>query len=306
MKRSHLDVLVGLFVLSAFALLMWSTMQIGTLPGLFGPDGRLFLARFDNVAGLDLETDVLLAGVPVGKVAKIELVGHEARVSLRIEDPTLQIPVDSVVAIRSRGLLGERVIEVLPGDSDQKLVSGGAFTRTQAAADIDLLIERATQVAGDIQEVSATFRNVLGGADGEEALQEVLANIRAVSGDLRRVVETNEAGIERIVKNLDAFSGDIAGITRDNREGIDDLVQGMRTASSKLNTALDSLVALSGRVERGEGSLGKLMSDDALYDEVDAALADARATLRAVRRAAEEAQEQIPATILTTIFGSLF
>ncbi|MCH6563228.1 MAG: MCE family protein [Myxococcales bacterium] len=306
MKRSHLDLFVGLFVLSALALLMWSTMRIGALPGLFAKEGRMFLARFDNVGGLDLETDVLVAGVPVGKVAKIELVGHDARVTLRIEDPQLQIPIDSVVAIRSRGLLGERVLEILLGDSEQRLVSGGAFTRTQAAADIDLLIERATQVAGDIQEISATFRNVLGGPDGEEALQEVLSNIRSVSWDLRRVVETNEAGVERIVKNLDAFSSDVAGLTRNNREGIDELVQGLRTASRKLNRALDSLANLSGKVERGEGTVGKLLTDDAIYQELDATLTDARATLREVRRAAEEAQEQIPATILTTIFGSLF
>ncbi len=306
MKRSRLDLLVGLFVLSALALLMWSTMQVGALPGLFAKEGRMFLARFDNVGGLDLETDVLVAGVPVGKVAKIELEGHDARVTLRIEDPQLRIPIDSVVAIRSRGMLGERVLEILPGDSEQRLVPGGAFTRTQAAADIDLLIERATQVAGDIQEVSATFRNVLGGPDGEEALQEVLSNIRAVSWDLRRVVETNEAGIERIVKNLDAFSSDVAGLTRENREGINELVQGLRMASRKLNRALGSLANLSGKVERGEGTVGKLLTDDALYQELDATLTDARATLREMRRAAEEVQEQIPATILTTIFGSLF
>ena len=306
MKRTQLDMVVGLFVLAALALLMWGSMQIGALPGLFGEDGRRLLARFENVSGLDRETDVLIAGVPVGKVAEIELAGHEARVTLRIEDPELQIPVDSVVAIRSRGLLGERVLEILPGESDQMLVLGGVFTRTQPAADVDLLIERVTEVAGDIQEVSATFRNVLGGGDGEEALQEVLANIRAVSGDLRRVVETNEAGIERIVTNLDAFSGDMAGLSGGNREGIEELLEGFRTASRKLNTALDNLVEISAQVERGEGSLGKLVTDDALYDQVDGALTDARAALREVRRAAEETQEQIPATILTTIFGSLF
>ena len=84
------------------------------------------------------------------------------------------------------------------------------------------------------------------------------------------------------------------------------MVSGMQTASLKMNRALDSLVEVTGQVERGEGSLGKLISDDALYDQVDQALTDARDALREVRRAAEETQEQIPATILTTLFGSLF
>ena len=306
MKRARVDIVVGLFVLATFVLLMWGTAQIGALPGVFKEEGRELLARFDNVSGLDVETDVLLAGVPVGKVGKIELAGREARVTIRIEHPGLEIPVDSVVSIRSRGLLGERVLEIVPGESNQMLVAGGVFTRTRAAANIDVLIEQVTEVAVDIKEVSATFRNVLGGPEGEEALQEMLANMRAVSGDLRRVVETNEEGIERIVTNLDLFSSDLAGLTNENREGLGEMVSGMQTASVKMNQALDSLVTVTDKVERGEGSLGKLLSDDALYNEVDQALADARAALREVRRAAEETQEQIPATILTTLFGSLF
>ena len=186
------------------------------------------------------------------------------------------------------------------------LYDGGAFTRTKAAANMDLLVDRLTDIAGDVKEVSATFRNVLGDAEGEEALHEIVANVRAVSADLRRVVEANEKGIERIVGNLGSFSSDIAELTANNKGRIDSMLQGMQMASAKLNTALDHLVDISARIDAGEGTLGKLLSDDELYEEVDATIADARATLLEVRRAAEEAQEQIPATILTTIFGSLF
>jgi phospholipid/cholesterol/gamma-HCH transport system substrate-binding protein len=307
MNRAQQEIVVGGFVVAAFVVLMWGTMQIGAFPGVFGSAGQMHLvARFDNVAGLDLETDVLIAGVPVGKVAKVALDGHHARVTLRIESPDASIPMDSVVAIRSRGLLGERVIEIVPGDATQMMADGGAFTRTQAAANVDLLVDRLTDIAADIKEVSTTFRNVLGDPEGEEAMYEIVANLRAVSTDLRRVVEENEKGIERVVKNLDSFSSDLAQLTDGNRQQIDEMLKGLHAASGKLNDTLDVLVELSAKVERGEGTLGKLLDDGELYMEVDAAIADARATLREVRRAAEETQEQIPVTILSTVFGSLF
>ncbi|MFQ5513687.1 MAG: MlaD family protein [Myxococcota bacterium] len=306
MNRSRAELVVGLFVLATFGLLMWGTLQIGALPGLFGREGRRLSARFENVAGLDRETDVLVAGVPVGKVDDIELDGHQARVILRIEKPDLELPIDSLVAIRSRGLLGEKVVEIVPGESGQMLSSGGHFTRTQAAADVDELLDRLNGIAGDIKEVSATFRNVLGNAEGEEALHEILANVRSVSGDLRRIVEQNERGIERIVQNMDSFSSDLASLTEGNRGRIEEMIESLHSASGTLNGALENLARLSERLERGEGTLGKLLSDEDLYNEVDAVIADVRAALREVRRAAEETQEQIPATILTTIFGSLF
>lgn len=304
--RGRENTLVGAFVLGTFVLLFWGSLQIGAFSSFFAPEGRVFLARFDNVAGLDVETDVLMAGVAIGKVTRIELVGHQARVTLRITDPALRIPVDSVVTIRSHGLLGERVLEIVPGQSTRGLDPGGVFTRTRAAADVDVLIDRISGVAGDIQQVSATLRNVLGGPEGEEALQEVLANTRAMSSHLRSIVENNEEGIERIVMNLDAFSSDLAELSDEHKEDVRVLLGGLRDASAKVNHALDNLVEVSDRIERGEGTLGMLMSDDGLYQEVDAAIADVRAALREVRRAAEETQEQIPATVLTTLFGSLF
>jgi phospholipid/cholesterol/gamma-HCH transport system substrate-binding protein len=306
MKRTQMDVAVGLFVLVAFGILMWGSVQIGALRGWVGAEGKRVVARFHNVSGLDQEAQVLIAGVPIGRVDSLELEDHVARVTLRIEDPSVQIPVDSVVAIRSRGLLGERVVEIVPGRSDVLVQSGGVLARTEEAADIDQLVNRLSRISDDVQQITATFRNVLGSAAGEESLRDILANVRGLTADLRRVIVDNEEGIEQVVDNLQSFSSDLAGLTDVHRMALTELVVNFRNASQKLVGALDSLGRVAERVERGEGSLGKLLADDTLYTDVDSALQEARAALREVRRAAEEAQEQVPATILITLFGALF
>lgn len=306
MNRARPEVLVGLFVLAAFGVLMWGSLQLGLLRDLAGENGRRLIARFDDVSGLDEQARVLVAGVKVGYVEALELEGGAARVTLRIEEDSLEVPVDSLVALRSRGLLGERVVEIVPGESDQLLDADGVLTHTREAADIDLFVRRLSRVADDVQAISATFRNVLGTPEGEESLQEVLANTRALTADLRRIVDENEARLERVVISFETFSDDLATLTQENRESVAGLVENFRHASESLNASLDALARLSANLEQGEGTLGRLVASDDLYTDLDATLVEARAALREIRRAAEETQEQVPATILTTLLGSLF
>jgi phospholipid/cholesterol/gamma-HCH transport system substrate-binding protein len=242
----------------------------------------------------------------VGKVSKIVLDGSRALVTVRLDDDAVEIPIDSIVRIRSRGLLGEKVLEIVPGKSPILLESGGVLTRTRSTRSVDELADRLTAVADDLHHVSTTFRNVLGGAEGEEAVREVLANSRALTGMLRRMVEDNDERIEGIARNLESFSSDLAAFSAENRDSLGATVEQFRTASERLGSAVDHLAEVSGRLERGEGTIGKLLSDDELYENLDGLLKEARAAVTEVRRAAEETQEQIPATILTTLMGSLF
>jgi phospholipid/cholesterol/gamma-HCH transport system substrate-binding protein len=306
LNRTQTDIAVGLFVLVAFAVLMWGSVQVGAIRGWTGTEARRIVARFEDVSGLDEESEVLVAGVRVGRVERMELEGGQARVTIRVENDDLVVPVDSVVAIRSRGLLGEKVVEIVPGRSDLRIEEDGALASTQEATDLGQLVNRLGAIASDIEQVSDTFRRVLGGPEGEASLREIVSNVQTTTSDLRALVERNEERVDRAFSNFDSFSSDLAQLTAENRDSISELVSSYSDASTKLNTALDSLVRVSEQVERGEGTLGKLLSDDELYQEVDAALVEARGALREVRRAAEETQEQVPATILTVLIGSLF
>jgi phospholipid/cholesterol/gamma-HCH transport system substrate-binding protein len=306
LNRTQTDIAVGLFVLVAFAVLMWGSVQVGAIRGWTGTEARRIVARFEDVSGLDEESEVLVAGVRVGRVERMELEGGQARVTIRVENDDLVVPVDSVVAIRSRGLLGEKVVEIVPGRSDLRIEDDGALASTQEATDLGQLVNRLGAIATDIEQVSDTFRRVLGGPEGEASLREIVSNVQTTTSDLRALVERNEERVDRAFSNFDSFSSELAQLTAENRDSISELVSSYSDASTKLNTALDSLVRVSEQVERGEGTLGKLLSDDELYQEVDAALVEARGALREVRRAAEETQEQVPATILTVLIGSLF
>jgi phospholipid/cholesterol/gamma-HCH transport system substrate-binding protein len=306
MQRARLELAVGAFALLAFALLFWGTLRIGAIRGLAGVGAPTLAARFDDVSGLSAESDVLIAGVSIGKISAIELEGSGARVILRVEHPEVRIPIDSVAAIRARGMLGERVLEIVPGTSPEWLEDGGVITRTQEAADLDRLFARLTGVATDVEQIARSFRNALGGPEGEETVRDIVANVHGLTGQLRTIVEANSDRIDRIAMNLDEFSADARELSAGQKVAVAELVENLRVSSGKLRESLERLGSVTARLENGEGTLGKLLADDQVYAEVDGALGEARAAMREVRRAAEEAQEQVPAAVLLSIFGTLF
>jgi phospholipid/cholesterol/gamma-HCH transport system substrate-binding protein len=304
--RAKTDVAVGLFALGAFAILFWGTLRIGALRAYADADARTHEARFKDASGLSPESDVLIAGVRVGKVSAVELDGASAVVRLRITDRGARVPSDSTAAIRARGMLGERVLEIVPGEAADELPPGAAFARCEESADLGKLVAKLDLVAADVAQVSRAFRNTLGAGEGEESLRDIVGNVRAMTERLRGVVDANADRIDSIAANLDGFSGDLADLTTGQRDAVVELIGNLRTASAKLRESLDRLALVAARVEAGEGTLGKLVTDDSVYTEVDGALGEARAALREVRRAAEETQEQVPAAILFSIFGALF
>jgi phospholipid/cholesterol/gamma-HCH transport system substrate-binding protein len=312
MNRNRSDFAVGLTVIAALGVFFFSALELGTC-SLLQPSGLRVITRFDDAGGVTPRAEVRVAGVRVGAVERVELEDGRARMTLRIDDRGQEIPIDSTVVIRSHGLLGERVVELVRGDSDRIVQDGDTLMRTQEAPNLDAMLDSLATVAIDLREVTRSVRLVLGGAEGEEALAEVVANIRIVAGEVRSFIEDNQDQLSRVVNNFDdasgnlsGFSEDLAGIAADNDQTVRELLVNFAGAAERLQQTADELAKVSARVEAGEGTLGRLLKDDELYTKVDSSVTELNRTLEEVRRAAEEAQEQLPVTVLGSVVGSLF
>jgi phospholipid/cholesterol/gamma-HCH transport system substrate-binding protein len=183
MSQERKEVGVGLAVLAALGMLFASTMRIGACD-LATPQATRIYATFDNAAGVERRTDILIAGVKVGEVDGVTLDGGRARLILRIDEP-VRLPANSIVAIRSRGLLGERIVEITQGDSRRLVSEGDTLTRSVEAPSIDDLLDDLAVVSRDIREVTGAVRLVLGGERGEETIAAIVDDVRAVADGLR-------------------------------------------------------------------------------------------------------------------------
>jgi len=139
-KRSVLDVGVGVFLILGILALAWLSIQLGRVE-LFGGGGYLVTADFPAVAGLKSGATVEIAGVPVGRVERITLADYQARVHLRIR-PDVKVSEDSIVSIKTRGLIGEKFVQISPGGSDKVVSAGGRLKEVEPPVDLEELISK--------------------------------------------------------------------------------------------------------------------------------------------------------------------
>jgi phospholipid/cholesterol/gamma-HCH transport system substrate-binding protein len=138
MPRVNTEVIVGFFLLLGLLALGYLAIKLGRME-LVGSGGYTLHATFSNVGGLRAGSPVEIAGVEVGWIEGITLKDFQAQVALRVRDG-VELPEDSIISIRTKGLIGEQVVKISPGGSNNIIPPGGAITETEPPVDIMELI----------------------------------------------------------------------------------------------------------------------------------------------------------------------
>ncbi|MBI5234473.1 MAG: MCE family protein [Deltaproteobacteria bacterium] len=308
MARISPETKVGLFVVLGIALLVYMSMSLGGFR--FGKEaGYTASVKFPSAAGLDKDAAVTVAGVEVGKVKKILLDDNMARLILQIR-PGVRIGKDFTAVLRTRGLLGEKYVELMPGSPDAPPVEdGGELSRTAVHTDMDELMTLLGSVAKDIEGVSSALNNVLGGEEGEQTLRTIVSNIEEITTKVNKIVDKNDDRLANIMVNFENFSAQLRsdgpGIAKglkdvseslkvvidENRGDLKAGVENLRSASQKLGQTMDSIQKLTEdvspklektvdsigsvaqKIDEGKGTLGKLINEPTTHDNVNKTLA---------------------------------
>jgi phospholipid/cholesterol/gamma-HCH transport system substrate-binding protein len=247
---------VGILVLVGIILLLFMSFKVSRLERL---KGEVYTALFPSVSGLVVNANVEVAGVPVGRVERIGLDEGMARVWMKIGQA--QIHADAEAAVKTHGVLGDKYVEIKQGSPNAPLLPPGAeITNVRSAPDMDQVFTSLESAARGMADLGKSLHEAVGGEEGQNKIQEIVANLQEASAGLKEMVQDNKGKVNDIVANLDDITT---------------------------------------KVKTGEGSLGKLVNDEKLYDE-------AEKTLRKMQKAAEGIEEQTPITILSAIAGFFF
>ena len=219
------------------------------------------------MAGLDKDASVRVAGVEVGRVQGITLQNNKAKVVLRIS-ADVKIGRDFTAVLKTKGLLGERYVELVPGSPNAPSIEpGGELTRITTYTDMDKLITILNDVAVDIKKVSGSLANVLGGTEGEASLKNIVTNIEDITERLDNIVKTNDEKFGTIMTNFEAFSvllkekgpeitdglqavsDNLNEVIAENRDTLKDGFGNLKAATAKLGDTMDTINKLAKNVE---------------------------------------------------------
>lgn len=132
------EIAVGIFMFFGILSLAYISVKLGNI-NLLGNNYYSVKAVFSSVKGLKKDTVVEIAGVGVGKVGDIKLVDYKAVTTLRIRTD-IKIQDDAIASVRTKGLLGEKYVEITPGGSDILVGPDGTLRETEPPLDLEKLI----------------------------------------------------------------------------------------------------------------------------------------------------------------------
>jgi phospholipid/cholesterol/gamma-HCH transport system substrate-binding protein len=265
-RGKNRELWVGLFVILGLGL---------TLTLLFTmTDAAMFRGRYivithlANAGGLRKGDPVQMRGVNIGRVQRFKISNDGVDLRLEIEGE-YAVPIDSGVELTSAGLLGGMIARVVPGNSPTVARNGTVLQGTVPPQIADQLKEiadlskkalgqanallsdktvngveaSAQELKGLLNELSATA------TEQRKTLKTLTESLRTTSGNLEKATSGPE--LERAIKRLDAIS------------------QKAEVSAQSLEHGSHSLEEVMGRIERGEGTFGKLSKDEALYTSIN-------------------------------------
>lgn len=267
---------VGITLTVAGVLLVVGILWLGGFT--FGETRYSFRIMFVEVAGLVEGDKVTVAGVDAGQIRSLTLAPFGKVVAEVEVDDYIKIPVDSRMTVASYGLIGSKVISIRPGGSDE-YVKPGDTVQGQYEKGLGDVVHEMGEALGDIKTVLKSADEILTDQEGKDLVKDALANANAAS-----------ANLERATSDLVAMAAELRTFVAANKDpageaivAMEEAVTGFAEVTEELKLVSASLDSIVRRVESGEGSLGKLVNDDAAHDEFLAAVKEVRGLVEEIR-----------------------
>jgi phospholipid/cholesterol/gamma-HCH transport system substrate-binding protein len=278
MKR---EVKIGIFGV-AMILLAWGGVRFLSGLDVFARNVD-YVAVYDQVNGVQEASAVMIKGVKVGTVSAIELdpsTSGQVALHLLIKS-AYRIPTDSEARIFSDGLMGGKAIEIVLGNATTMLESGDTIrsSRTRdlmdmAGSELDFVKEKFATIADDLSRTLGNLNQILEANSAH--LNQTMKHLDQLSGDVAELMSKEKTHLEEAVDGLASF----ATMLGENAPKVDSMLSGVteliatldrEEVAEKLASTIASLNEVLAEVEGGEGTIGRLMSDEQLYKNLTAA-----------------------------------
>ncbi|HEX7454240.1 MAG TPA: MlaD family protein [Polyangiaceae bacterium] len=278
------------FVTLAAGLLIYRFVSKSARAG----GGLTVYALMSDASGVAKLSQIRIAGIPMGAVQSVKLDHDRARIDIGI-NPDVKLYQDASVAKVASSLLGEYYLSISPGTEGRpELKDGDRINNVIEAQTTDDIMKQVSDIAKDVKQVSQALAATVGTDQGRDDIKSTLKNLAEVTEALNQTVRENRESIKNILNNVEVMTtkgapevqkilDNVKVTTNEVREmmaqsqagkpqsagEIRQIIDKVNHASDNLETTLKNLDSVTGRLDRGEGTLGRLSKDDHLINEVE-------------------------------------
>jgi phospholipid/cholesterol/gamma-HCH transport system substrate-binding protein len=243
------------------------------------------VSRYDNVEGLVPSAPVFIKGYKAGKVVDVSYDSDKGDfVVICSISNDFVVPSDSKMVIYGVDIMGTKGVKIDLGKSDAAVENGASLVPAyeaglmdSVAGNIAPLLEKVTQTL-DSLSVTVSGVNRLLSESNQASFSRTLVNIEKTMANLRALsssVNGKSDEITALVDNLYDFSSRLGALTEKvdtAMTGVGELIQTVN--ESDINGVVTSFKSLLDNINDPDGSIGKLMNSDSVYNSVDSLLSD--------------------------------
>lgn len=329
--KSSLETRLGFFFALAFVAGLLVLEFSGGID--FFRKGLDVTARFNTVNELQVGAPVKLAGVQVGDVRRIYIEGNKVAVTMRIR-PDAAIRTDSRATLRFAGLMGQNYIALSFGTPGAPAVTTGTELEAEALPDLGQIMARLDSAASTVGGITNIFggdnlQNLVG--PFTDFLKENSPRLTAILGNLQVIskqIAEGQGTVGKLINDEALYNSAIVAVSNLNSTATE--IQAMAADGKAAVVQAKQVVA---DISAGQGTLGKLLRDEALYHETTGAMTNlhqvlqkinqgqglagkvvndetffknVKGTLQKVEKATDTLEDQGPISVIGTVIGQLF
>ena len=289
---------VGIFVLLGIVILTYFTFRVSKMGGI-GETGYNLTVDFESASGLEPKANVKMAGVRIELVGTNARLILRIREGVRIPvDSVASIQTQGLLGEKYVEILpgkdteqmlpsGGRMVNTIPPANLDEIIRKVSLISEDLKKFTGTLSETMGTEEGkkalndiirNVRETTEVLRTVVAG--NEERLNRIIANVDTLSAELSEISSANKEDLRVMIANFRSFSEtlkeeapglarklqdmseQVSGVVGENRENIRESIENLKSASAKLDNTLDSAGKVLAKIDRGEGTLGKLVSDN--------------------------------------------
>ncbi len=296
MRPFGVEFRVGIFILLASAAIIVIFFFLN--PDSFrGGDYKTYYTVTDNAEGIVEKTHVRTNGVTVGRVAKIILLTNRTKIMLEIQ-ADVDVPIESVVEIRSRGLLGDKYVEIVRSPLTEMAADGAELASSSDSLSAEEVVAYMGRIAKDIKKITQSLAGSLATEQGQDTIKKIFEDMSGLLADLRSVVKENRGEVAATVSHLQRAAAGVERVVASSGDNLEQILVNLEEVSTSLKTVLgeegrqkfnsiltkfdDSMADIretagniklvSTNLQEGKGTLGKLLSDDETINKIEQTL----------------------------------
>ena len=283
---------IGTLVIFSLVVLIWGISYLKGLSLL--KQERYYYGVYDKIGGLSVSSRIMLNGYQVGQVENIEFDTTDYRNLLvtMVLTENVKIPMKSIARIISSDLMGTKEINFIfydtipchnPGDTI--LTEIEAELREEVNAQIAPLKKKATELIQSFDSVLIGVQSIFTNKTRDhiamifENIHTTIAQLTQITAQLDLFIKDEKGNISSIISNIDSISGTLANNTKEisnifnNISTISDSLSRVDFAGTieKANKAFTDISEITNKINSGEGTLGLLLNDTKLYNNLNKA-----------------------------------